>query len=239
MCHHVKGANMAKKKPILLTKKNPIAITVKKPRAPRKFAPGNPETLIPGAGLKDRDENGCTPLEARFVEFYCLSWNKSDAVRNAGFKTNNAASYATDLLKKDYIKKVVEAKRKEFREEVKDIRDQLTAALVESAFYDASKYIKLVKHKDARTGKTVIVPEFQTTDALERGAGRLITSIKIGRNNTVEIKLDDKVAARELLARHIGYNEIDNMQKKQDAVQIYVPDNNRGDVIDSSAEIEE
>ncbi len=211
-----------------------IKVTADKPKPPKRRAPGFPKTLIAGNQHSEKNEHGCNDREARFVEYYTLSWNKGEAVRNAGYDCINTTSYANQLLDKPHIKALVDKARAEFREKTSDIRDQLTAALVESAFYDASKYIKLVQKTER--GKTVIVPEFQTTDALENGAGRLISTIKIGRNHTVEIKLDNKEQARELLAKHIGYLEMDNLQKKSNDVAIYIPDNSRGDVVDSSDE---
>lgn len=214
---------------------SPITVIADKPKKPGgKNAPGNPEKLNRGNPHSKKNELGLTELEQRFVEYYTLSWNKAEAIRNAGYQCINATSYANELLKKPAILAYVEEKRAEFRDSMKDVRDQLTHALMESAFYDASEYIEVIE-VEGRNKVKMRVPQFKTVQALEEGAGKLIQSIKIGRDHRVELKLDDKHQARELLAKHIGYLEIDNIQKRSNAVEVYLPDNGRGDVIDSSA----
>lgn len=54
-----------------------------------------------------------TEKEKRFVQNYVISWNGSEAVRQAGFKVSGVRQYAMSLLAKPYIAKaVLEAKEK-------------------------------------------------------------------------------------------------------------------------------
>lgn len=210
-----------------------IKVTVERPKVPKRSAPGNPQKLNRGNQHAKKDEHGCTEKERAFVEFYTMTWNLSEAVRNAGFECINPGSYGGELMKKPHIKEFVETRRKEFRERNEDIRDRLTAALEESAFSDYSKYVTLEEQVKKVRGKdvTIVVPVINVKKIMEDGNGKIINSIKVGKFNTIEIKLDDRMAAREMLARHIGYNEVDNAQKRSSAVEIYMPDNGRGDVI--------
>lgn len=218
---------MAKKEKGTLS--SPVKITVEKPKV-KKRAPGNPGLLNKGTGRHSKkDANGCTDLEARFVQFYLVSWSKAEAVRLAGYDSTNPSSLGYELLQKPHIKLLVDQHKKEFADDMKEMKVRLAKSYAEVAFSDISDYIELVETID-KSGKKVITPQFKTTDALTKGAGKLIESIKIGRNMAVEIKLESKSDAKLQLARHIGFFEVDNNQQKSEAVQIYMPDNNRGDV---------
>lgn len=222
-----------------------VKITLDKPKITakekgKKVAPGNPEKLNRGNRYHKRDVNGCSDREALFVEYLTIHWNKGKAVLQAGFECVNSTSYANELLGRPHIKTLVEKRRKEFRDQTHEIRDQLTSSLSKSAFYDYNDFFTVEEVPvGASKTKTKMVVRLKP-GAMERGAGELINSVKIGQNGSIEFKLDDKNHARQLLAEHIGYKELDNLQKRSDnSVGIYIPDNGRGDVVDSNDEEKE
>lgn len=218
-----------------------VKVTVVKPRKPRSIAPGNKDKLTGNGRKKPADKidgDGFTDLERRFVELYTISWHLSAAVRNAGYQVKNAASYGQELLERPHIKAYVDKHRKKFRDDTQNIRDRLTAALIETAFYDASEYLEQTPEKDKKgklTGRSV--PTLKEGAVVE--AGRLIKKFKVGKDMKVELELDSREHARDMLAKHIDYFNLDNKSKATPGAVVYLPDNGRGDVINSNADEDE
>lgn len=227
---------MAKKQKGLVSisvNKKPIVKTPKK-------APGNSGNLQRGNQHTKKLANGCTEREDKFVQLYISTWCVADAVRGAGYDVKNATSYGNELMKKPHIAKLIQDGRDEFSNSVADLKNRLVQAYTEVAFSNMNDYVELVEEKNPRTGKMEVVPRFKTTSALANGAGKLIESIEIGKDFRVKLKLESKSDARLQLAKYTGeFFEVDNRQKQADnSVGIYLPDNGRGDVVNSSEEDE-
>lgn len=202
---------------------------------PPKKAPGNAKNLQRGNQHTKKLANGCTEREDKFIQLYVSTWCVSDSVRGAGYDCKNATAYGNELMKKPHIAKLIQEGRDEFSNSIKDLRNRLVQAYADVAFSDISDYMEMVKEKNPKTGKFEVVPKFKTTEALTNGAGKLIESIEIGKDFRVKLKLESKSDARLQLAKYTGeFFDRDNAQTKPNAtVGIYIPDNCRGDVVDS------
>ena len=202
---------------------------------PPKKAPGNTKNLQRGNRHSKKLPNGCTEREDKFVQAYCATWCVADSVRMAGYDVQNATSYGNELMKKPHIALLIEQGRKDYANTIIDLRNRLVQSYIDVAFSDISTYMEMVKEKNPKTGKFEVVPKFKTTDALTNGAGKLIESIEVGKDFRVKLKLESKSDARLQLAKYTGeFFDRDNAQTKPNAtVGIYIPDNGRGDVVDS------
>lgn len=184
-----------------------------------------------------RNEEGLNEYEESFVDHYSICWNASEAARNAyGKDLKSPGSIGHELYNRPHVKAAIEKRKAEFHESMREMKTRLVQAYADVAFSDISDYIDLVEVEVVKNGKVTkeIMPKFKTTNALAQGAGKLIESIKIGRDMRIEIKLESRADAKLQLAKHIGFFEADNEQKKTNAVEVYIPDNNRGDVIISA-----
>jgi len=200
----------------------------------RKPAPGNPDKLRKGGKVPAED---ITDAEISFIENYLFHFNKAEAVREAGFDNKNPSSYANELLKKPRVSAYLEQRKAEIKEERKDIHDRITNELMIIAFSDAAQLAQLktpeqVRDELVRGGmsredaKKLTVQDLSFERLLKGRNGHLIKSLKQGRHG-IEFQLHSKDAALDMLAKHTGYYEADNLQKTKAQVQIYIPDNGR------------
>src|SRR5437899_9959972 len=82
----------------------------------RGSGPGNPETLQRG-GKKEK----LTEQMKCFVDNYLFHYVKSEALREAGYTTNNPTSYANQLLMKPYVAAYLAERQAEIAEQNKHV----------------------------------------------------------------------------------------------------------------------
>lgn len=153
-----------------------------------------------------------------FCENYINSTNIAQAAKLAGVKQR----YAENLIKEPKIKQYIEeldARAKNFS---KVSANMIVDELKEIAFFDVSE---MIKYED---GKFVLKSE----EGLKK-YGRMIKKIRYNdKTKQTEVEFYDKLSALDMLAKHVGFYERDNEQKKQEVIQFYLPVNNRDKVID-------
>lgn len=204
-------------------KRGPNPIQVKTDR--RKEASGI--NLMRGNNSVGNRNFGAAERERRFVEEFVLDFNASRACKAAGYSERTANSQSLKLLAKPHIIKAIKEFNERATENIIVTKQMITNELHRIAFADYTELIEMVEQSDGKGGK-FIVPQFKATAMIAKGLGKLIKSMKIGRRG-VEVTIHSKEHALEMLAKHIDYFNADNTSKAVSGVQVYIPDNNRGD----------
>ena len=137
-----------------------------------------------------------TDKQKRFCDEYLIDLNATRAYKTAYPSIKNdetARANGSRLLTYANIKKYIEERMQERQERTEVTQDQVVKELAAIAFAKATDYAEV------RDGQVIIKNTTDLSDMMVRA----IAGIKEGRNG-VEIKLNDKGKALELLGRHLG-----------------------------------
>lgn len=137
-----------------------------------------------------------TEKQKIFADEYLIDLNATRAYRAAYpsvKKDETAAAAATRLLKNVNVQKYIQERMHERQQRTEVTQDMVVNELAAIAFAKATDYVSV------KSG-TVFV---KSTDGLSDQQIRAIAGIKEGANG-IEIKLNDKEKALELLGRHLG-----------------------------------
>ena len=137
-----------------------------------------------------------TDKQKRFCDEYLIDLNATRAYKTAYpsiKKDETARANGSRLLTYANIKKYIEERMQERQERTEVTQDQVVKELAAIAFAKATDYAEV------RDGQVIIKNTTDLSDMMVRA----IAGIKEGRNG-VEIKLNDKGKALELLGRHLG-----------------------------------
>lgn len=137
-----------------------------------------------------------TDKQKIFADEYLIDLNATRAYRVAYpsvKKDETAAQAGSRMLRNVKVAKYISDRMKERQERTEVTQDRVVQELAASAFAKATDYVEI------RGGRVVI----KDTSQLEDNQIRSIAGIKEGANG-IEIKLNDKEKALELLGRHLG-----------------------------------
>ena len=137
-----------------------------------------------------------TDKQKIFADEYLIDLNATRAYRVAYpsvKKDETAAQAGSRMLRNVKVAKYISDRMKERQERTEVTQDRVVQELAASAFAKATDYVEI------RGGRVVI----KDTSQLEYNQIRAIAGIKEGANG-IEIKLNDKEKALELLGRHLG-----------------------------------
>lgn len=137
-----------------------------------------------------------TDKQKIFADEYLIDLNATRAYRVAYpsvKKDETAAQAGSRMLRNVKVAKYISDQMKERQERTEVTQDRVVQELAASAFAKATDYVEI------RGGRVVI----KDTSQLEDNQIRAIAGIKEGANG-IEIKLNDKEKALELLGRHLG-----------------------------------
>ncbi|MGN8963276.1 terminase small subunit [Bariatricus sp. HCP28S3_D3] len=137
-----------------------------------------------------------TDKQKIFADEYLIDLNATRAYRVAYpnvKKDETAAQAGSRMLRNVKVAKYISDRMKERQERTEVTQDRVVRELAASAFAKVTDYVEL------RGGRVVI----KDTSQLEDNQIRAIAGIKEGANG-IEIKLNDKEKALELLGRHLG-----------------------------------
>lgn len=137
-----------------------------------------------------------TDKQKIFADEYLIDLNATRAYRVAYpsvKKDETAAQAGSRMLRNVKVAKYISDRMKERQERTEVTQDRVVQELAASAFAKATDYVEI------RGGRVVI----KDTSQLEDNQIRAISGIKEGANG-IEIKLNDKEKALELLGRHLG-----------------------------------
>ena len=145
-----------------------------------------------------------TPKQARFVEEYLIDLNGAAAVRRAGYKHKRPDALAYDLLRKQEICEALKAEQLERSARTGITADRVIKEIARIAFADPRAVmswgpngVTLRESSELSDDEAATVAEVAETWTDSGGGSR-------------KVKLHDKVAALEKLARHVGLYEEKN-----------------------------
>jgi phage terminase small subunit len=138
-----------------------------------------------------------TAKQKKFADEYLIDLNATQAAARAGYKDPN---FGRQLLTKTNVADYIQ-KKQALREKRTEItQDKVLKELANIAFANGTDYAKVVK--DGETLAVGIVPTDNLTDE-QKSAVAGIKQTQFG----VEIKLNDKLKALELIGKHLGMFE--------------------------------
>lgn len=163
---------------------------VKKPRKPRK-----------SRGRKDRSPLDLTDFQTRFVAEYLVDLCGADAARRAGSKAKEPKKIADGLFANPKVAKAVADAMAARAQRVELNADMIVAELKKIAFANVSKYI----YVNAKGQAEVNLSKMTVEDAAVINEIR-VEDIDSGRRTgrRTIFKLHDKIAALQLLGKHLG-----------------------------------
>ena len=138
-----------------------------------------------------------TARQRRFVEEYLIDCNATQAALRAGFSARSAQSQGSRLLRRPSVRAAVEKAMAARAERMKVSADRVLEELACIAFSDIREV--------AIWGPEGLVP--RASKNLSEGAvraGAEVAETGSGTSRRLRVKLHDKRAALEALARHLG-----------------------------------
>lgn len=147
-----------------------------------------------------------TEKQKRFCDEYLIDLNATQAAIRAGYNEKTAYSMGQRLLKKVEIQNEIQHLKDERSERTEITQDMVVNELAAIAFADATDFVQVVKKPFTNdAGEEVMLPDVEITETnrLTPLQKKAIAGIKQGRNG-IELKLNDKTRALELLGKHLG-----------------------------------
>ncbi|KAE9633727.1 terminase small subunit [Defluviitalea raffinosedens] len=159
-----------------------------------------------------------TPKQKLFVDEYLVDLNATRAYKEVYKNVKNdetAAVNGNRLLRNAKVKEYLEKRMKDREKRTEINQDKVLQELANIAFSNGSDFVKIVEktfmdpvydEEGNRTGEKPITyktVEILSTADIPKNKLSAIAGIKQGANG-IEIKLNDKVKALELLGRHLG-----------------------------------
>jgi len=138
-----------------------------------------------------------TPKQARFIEEYLIDLNATQAAIRAGYKETTAYAIGAENLKKPQIAAKIAAEMAARSRRTEITQDRVLTELAKIGFADISDFVAV-----EGVGGFLQVRVKPTADVPPEKLGA-VAAIKNGAYG-IEIKLNDKVKALELLGRHLG-----------------------------------
>lgn len=157
-----------------------------------------------------------TPKQARFVEEYLVDLNATQAAIRAGYSSRRASEFGYSLLQKNTVQSAIEAAQRERSARTGVTADRVVQEIARVAFSSLSDVMTWGPSGAQVRPDNEITPE--ATAAIAE-----ITATKA----VVKVKLHNKVAALEHLAKHVGLYNDRAAPAAADAVIFYLPDNGR------------
>lgn len=147
-----------------------------------------------------------TAKQQRFCDEYLIDLNATQAAIRAGYSEKNADKIASELLGKTRVQEQIQKRKADRVERTEITQDMVLRELAAIAFADATDYVNVVmKPYLTESGDEVFLPDVAVTETGELTPlqKKAIAGIKQGKNG-IELKLNDKTRALELLGKHLG-----------------------------------
>lgn len=157
-----------------------------------------------------------TPKQARFVEEYLTDLNATQAAIRAGYSQKMAGRIGFQLLEKTGIQTAIQASQLERSARTGITADRVVQEIARVAFSSLRDVMAW-----GPTGASVLPDDEITPDAAAAIAEITET------NAVIKIKLHNKVAALEKLAKHVGLYNDRATAPAAETVVFYLPDNGR------------
>lgn len=141
-----------------------------------------------------------TEKQKLFADEYLIDLNATRAYRVAYpsvKKEQTAAQAGSRMLRNVKVAKYISERIEQRKKRTEVTQDRVIQELAATAFAKVTDYVEIINN-----GQTAVV-RIKATDTLTEEQIRAIAGIKEGANG-IEIKLNDKEKALELLGRHLG-----------------------------------
>lgn len=148
-----------------------------------------------------------TPRQARFVDEYLVDLNATQAAARAGYSDPGKGR---QLVTKGNVAAAIAARTHARQERVEVTQDNVVRELARIAFADRRSLMRW-----GPDGVTLLPSSELTVDQAAQVAEVSETVTLAG--GSIKIKTHDKVRALELLGRHLGMFEADNLQSNPTA----------------------
>lgn len=157
--------------------------------------------------------------QKRFCDEYLVDLNATQAAIRAGYKPKYVNKNVHKILNNTNIQEYLEKRMKDREERTEITQDDVVKEIAAIAFSNPSDFFKIIDrpitaggvpvHDENGEIKTYKDVEFVNTDNLSKANKKAIAGLKMGSNG-IEVKLNDKLKALELLGRHLGVFKEDN-----------------------------
>lgn len=156
-----------------------------------------------------------TEKQKKFVNEYLKDLNATQAAIRAGYSKKTADRIGNENLKKLEIQKYLEQRMKDREKRTEITQDQVVQELAKIALANGTDFVRIAIKTGYRdilneAGEVIRKEPFEyqgvellNTDEIPEEKRAAIAGIKQGANG-IEVKLNDKVKALELLGRHLG-----------------------------------
>lgn len=151
--------------------------------------------------------------QKRFCDEYLIDLNATQAAIRAGYKPKYVNKNVHKILDNPNVQEYLEKRMKDREERTEITQDDVVREIAAIAFSNPSDFFKIIDRPITAGGipvldengnpKTYKDVEFVNTDNLSPESKKAIAGIKQGSNG-LEVKLNDKLKALELLGRHLG-----------------------------------
>lgn len=147
-----------------------------------------------------------TEKQKRFCDEYLIDLNATQAAIRAGYNEKTAYSMGQRLLKNVEVQKKIQSLKNDRSERTEITQDMVLRELAAIAFANATDIVQVAEKAFVTdSGNEVMLPDVVITETskLTPEQKKAIAGIKQGRNG-IEVKMNDKTRALELLGKHLG-----------------------------------
>lgn len=181
-----------------------------------------------------------TDKQKKFCDEYLVDLNVLQAALRAGYKRGYALKHSYEMLKNPLIREYIDKRMHDREVRTEITQDKVLKEIAAIAFSNPSNFFKIIDRPVMANGipvldengkpKTFKDVEFTNTDDLSESDKKAVSSAKVGVNG-LEVKLNDKIKALELLGRHLGMFR-DKVEIKDDSDKISAPRESIEDLIE-------
>lgn len=144
-----------------------------------------------------------TPKQQRFIAEYLIDLNATQAAIRAGYSENTAYSIGQENLKKPEIQVALQIAMEERAERCKIDADSVLKEYAKIGFSNIADFAKW-------TGRSItLIP----SSAIDKDKLSVVESVSESITG-VKIKMHNKIAGLDALARHLGLDKIDGLVSK-------------------------
>lgn len=154
-----------------------------------------------------------TDKQAKFVDEYLIDLNGTQAAIRAGYSENTASEIAYENLKKPQIIEALNSRREAIEKSTEITQERILKEYARIGFGDIRNAVKwrsnvLTAALDPDTGEPsgihVTDVEFFDSEELDDDVAAAISEVKKDARGGLSIKLYDKKAALDSMAKHLG-----------------------------------
>ncbi len=134
-----------------------------------------------------------TDKQKKFVDEYLIDLNATQAAIRAGYSKKTAYRIGAELLQKTSVSEHIQKRQADRQHRTEITQDRVLKELAAIGFADIADFVSVQQH-------TVYIND---TEKMPQEKRKAIAGIKEGQNG-IEIKLNDKVKALELIGKHLA-----------------------------------